>query len=97
MELCHLHNGINRSHWGSTSVGTPEFPFMSNSTHDLPNDNVQCGQPPEDGSDEETIDLQKPDQSCTPNATMTRAHWHVVGGRIAWGKSYGNATGLYNK
>jgi len=79
MGLYHLQDEINRSHRGSTSVGAPEFSSMGNATHDIPKDNIHCGEPPEDTSDEETIELQKPDQSCTPNATMTRAHWHVVG------------------
>src|SRR5882757_2002005 len=63
----------------------------------LPIDNVPGAPPPEDTSDEEPIDPQKPDLTCTPDPTKTRAHRQVVGVENAGGKAYGKATGLYNK
>jgi len=53
--------------------------------------------PPEDTPNEEPIDPQQPDLTCTPDPTKTMAHWQVVGVENAGGKAYGNATGLYNK
>jgi len=63
----------------------------------LPIDNVPGAPPPEDTPDEETIDPQKPDPSCTPDPTKTRAHRQVVGVENTGGKAYGKATGLYHK
>jgi len=63
----------------------------------LPMDNVPGAPPSEDTPDEETIDPQKPDLTCTPDPTKTRAHRQVVGVENAGGKAYGKATGLYNK
>jgi len=63
----------------------------------LPIDNVPGAPPPEDTPDEETIDPQKPDLTCTPDPTNARAHRQVVGVENAGGKAYGKATGLYNK
>jgi len=60
-------------------------------------DNVPGAPPPEDTPNEEPIDPQQPDLTCTPDPTKTRAHRQVVGLENAGGKAYGNATGLYNK
>jgi hypothetical protein len=63
----------------------------------LPIHNVPCAPPPDDTPDEEPIEPQKPDLTCTPDPTKTRAHRQVVGVEHAEGKEYGKATGLYNK
>jgi len=60
-------------------------------------DNVPGAAPLEDTPDEKTIDPQKPDLTCTPDPTKTRAHRQEVGVENAGGKAYGKATGLYNK
>jgi len=60
-------------------------------------DNILGAPPPEDTPDEEPIDPQKPDLTCTPDPTKTKAHTQVVGLENAGGKAYGKATGLYNK
>jgi hypothetical protein len=62
----------------------------------LPKDKVPGALPPEDTPDEETIDPQKPEPTCTPDPAMTRAHVQVVGVQTAARKAYGKATGLYN-
>jgi len=53
--------------------------------------------PPEDTPNEEPIDPQHPDLTCTPDPTKTKAHRQVVGLENAGGKAYGKATGLYDK
>jgi hypothetical protein len=63
----------------------------------LPIDNVPGGPPPENTADEETIDLQKPDLTCSPDLTMTRAHGQVLGVENMGRNAYGKATGLYYK
>jgi len=63
----------------------------------LPMDNVPGAPPHEDTLNEEMIDPQKPDLTCTPDPTKTRAHRQVVAVDNAGGKAYGKATGLYNK
>ena len=60
-------------------------------------DNAPGAPPPEDTADEETIDPQKPDLTCTPDSNKTRAHRLLVGVENAGGKAYGKTTGLYNK
>jgi len=60
-------------------------------------DNVPGAPPPEDTRNEEPIDPQQPDLTCTPDPTMRKAHWQVVGVENAGVKAYRNATGLYNK
>jgi len=40
---------------------------------------------------------QKPDPTCTPDSTKMKAHRQVVGVENAERKSFGKATGLYNK
>jgi len=60
-------------------------------------DNVPGAPPPDDTPDEEPIEPQKPDLTCTPDPTKTKAHRQVVGLENAGGKAYGKATGLYNK
>ena len=59
--------------------------------------NVLCAPSPEDPPNEEPIDPQQPDLTCTPDPTKTKAHRQVVGLENAGGKAYGKATGLYNK
>jgi len=63
----------------------------------LPIDNVPGAPPPEDTPNEEPIDPQKSNLSCTSDPTKTRGHRQVVGVENAGGKAYGKATGLYNK
>jgi len=63
----------------------------------LPIDNAPGAPPPEDTPDEETIDPQKPDLTCSPDPTKTRAHGQMVGVENVGGKAYGKVTGLYNK
>jgi len=53
--------------------------------------------PPEATPNKETIDLQKPDLTCTPDPTKTRTHGQVVGLENVGRKADGKATGLYNK
>jgi len=55
----------------------------------LPIDNVPGAPPPEDTPDEETKDHQKPDLTCTPDPTKTKAHGWVVGVENPGGKAYG--------
>ena len=69
---------------------------LSQLTH-LPIDNVPGASPHEDTPDEETIDPQKPDLTCTRDPTKTRVHRVEVRVENAGGKAYGKATGLYNK
>jgi hypothetical protein len=52
----------------------------------LPMDNVPGAPPPEDTPNEEPIDPQKPDRTCTPAPTNTRAHRQVGGLEHAGGK-----------
>jgi len=63
----------------------------------LPIEDVPGAPPTEDTPDQETIDTQKSDLTCTSDPTKTRAHRQVVGVENAGGKAYGKATGLYNK
>jgi hypothetical protein len=44
----------------------------------LPIDNVPGAPPPEDTPDDETIDPQKPDLTCTPDVTLMKTHRQVV-------------------
>src|SRR5882757_6166875 len=67
------------------------------SINDLLIDNVPGAPPPEDTPNEEPIDPQQPDLTCTPDPTKTKTHRQVVGVENAGGKAYGKATGLYNK
>jgi len=60
-------------------------------------DNVPGTPPPDDNPNEEPIDPQQPDLTCTPDPTKTKAHWQVVGLENVGGTAYGKATGLYNK
>jgi len=60
-------------------------------------DNVPGAPPPHDSPNEEPIDPQKPDLTCTPDPTKTKAHRQVVGLENAGGTAYGKATGLNNK
>jgi len=67
------------------------------SINDLLIDNVPGAPPPEDTSNEESIDSQQPHLTCTPDPTKTKAHRQVVGVENAGGKEYGKSTGMYNK
>jgi len=67
------------------------------SINDLLLDNVPGAPPPEDTPNEEPIDPQQPDLTCTPDPNKTKAHRQVVGVENVGGKAYGKATGLYNK
>jgi len=60
-------------------------------------DNVPGAPPPEDIPNEDRIDSEQPDLTCTPDPTKRKAHRQVVGLENAGGKAYGKATGLYNK
>jgi len=66
------------------------------SINDLLIDN-EPGAPPEDTPNQEPIDPQQLDLTCTPDPTKTKAHWQVVGVENAGGKAYGRAIGLSNK
>jgi len=92
-----LQNGIDASHHGSISVGASNCPSMSWSTNDLPIDILPSVPQPEDYPDEETIDPQMPDQTCTPDGTKMRAPRQVVGVDTVGGKANGKPTVLYNK
>jgi len=67
------------------------------SINDLLTDNVPGALPPNDTPNEEPIDPQQPDLTCTPDSVMPKVHGQVVGVDNAGGKAYGKATGLYNK
>jgi hypothetical protein len=59
-------------------------------------DNVPGAPPPVDSPNEEPLDRQQPDLTCTPDPTKPKAHRQGVGVENAGGKAYGKATGLYN-
>jgi len=67
------------------------------SINDLLRDKVPGTPPPQDTLNEEPIDPQQPDLTCTPDPTKTKAHRQVVGVDNVGGKAYGKATGSYNK
>jgi len=58
---------------------------------------VHGAPPPDDTPDEESVDPQKPDLTCTPDRTKTKAHRQVVAVENTGGRAYAKATGLYNK
>jgi hypothetical protein len=60
-------------------------------------DNIPGAPPRENTPDEETIDPQKPHQTCAPDSTKMRAYRLVVGRDNAGGKANGKTTALYNK
>ena len=60
-------------------------------------DNVPGAPPGEDTPNEEPIDHEQADLTCTPDPTKTMAHRQVVGVEYVGGKAYGRATRLYNK
>ena len=64
------------------------------SINDLLIDNEPGAPPPEDTPNQEPIDPQQLDLTCTPDPTKTKAHWQVVGVENAGGKAYGRAIGL---
>jgi len=49
--------------------------------------NVPGAPPPEDTPDEEPIDLQQSDLTCTADPTKTKAHGQVVGVENVGGKA----------
>jgi len=63
----------------------------------LPIGNEPGAPPPDNALDEETINPQKPDLTCTPDSTAMRTCKQVVSVEHTGGKAYGNATGFYNK
>jgi len=97
MGLYHLQGGIHRSHHGWCLVRAPEWPSMSESTDNLPIVIVPGAPPPEDTPDEETIDSQTPDHTCTPDRRKTKSYRQAVVVGNAGGKAYGKAAGVYNK
>jgi len=64
---------------------------------DLLIDNAPGALPPDDTPNEQPIDPQQADLTCTPDPTHTRAHGQVVGVDTAGGKGYGTATRLFNE
>jgi len=60
-------------------------------------DTVPGATPPQDTTNEDPIDPQQSDFTCTPVSTKTKVHRSVVGVENMRGKTYGKATGLYNK
>jgi len=50
-------------------------------------DNVPGAPPPDDTPNEEPIDPQQPDLTCTPDPTKTKAYRQVVGLENAGGKA----------
>ena len=62
--------------------------------NDLLLDNLQGSPPPEDTPNEELIDPQQPDLTCTSDPTKTKAHRQVVGVENVGGKEYRKATAL---
>jgi len=64
---------------------------------DLFLDNVPGAPPPEVTTNEEPIEPEQLDLTCTPDPTKTEAHRQVVGVENAGGRAYGKVTGLYNK
>jgi len=66
------------------------------SINDLLTDNVPGAPPLEDTPNEEPMNPQQPDLTCTPDPTKTKAHRQVVRVENAVGNANGKATGLYN-
>jgi hypothetical protein len=60
-------------------------------------DNVPGAPPPEDSLNEEPVNPQQPDLTCTLDPTQTKAHMPVVGVENVRAKAYGNASGFYNQ
>jgi len=65
--------------------------------NDLLIDNVLGALRPENAPNQETIDPQQPDLTCTPDPTKTKAHRQVVEVENVGAKAYSKATRLYNK
>jgi hypothetical protein len=59
--------------------------------------NVTGASPPEDTRNNEPIDPQQPDLTCTPDPTKTKPYKQAVGAQNGGRKEYGKATALYNK
>jgi len=57
------------------------------SINDLLMDNIPGAPPPEDTPNEESLDPQQPDLTCTPDPTKTKPHRQVVGVENAGGVS----------
>jgi len=86
---------ITMSHHGLTQIGAPIWPSTCCEVITNP-DNVPSAPPPRDTPDDDPIDPQQPDHTCTPDPTKTKAHRKVVGVENAEGEAYGKATGFYN-
>jgi len=67
------------------------------SISDLLLDNVPGAPPPQDTTNEEPIDSQQSDLTCTSDPTKAKAQTQVVGVENAGAKAYGKPIGLYNK
>jgi len=77
--LYHLENRIDLSRHGSTSVNATEWPLINLTTNKLPIENIPSTPPPEDTFNEEAIDDQKSNLTCTPDPTTIISHRLVVG------------------
>jgi len=67
------------------------------SINDLLIDNVPNAPPPDDTPNEEFIDPQQPDFTCTLDPTKSKIHRQVVVVQNVRGKAYAKATELYDK
>lgn len=91
----HQEAGIDPRHHSSTSVGAPNEPFKSLSTHDISIDHVDGVPPPEDASNNQTIYPLMRNLASTPDSAKTKAQRKEVGVDDAGGKGISKATGLY--
>jgi len=95
--------------WDSTHAGSPHpepswfcysrwiwLAIGKLSINDLLTDNVQGVLSPEDTPNQEPIDPQQPDVTCTLDPTKRKAHRQVVGVETARMTAHGAAIGLYN-
>jgi hypothetical protein len=67
------------------------------SINDLLIDNIPGAPPPEVILNEDSIDAEQPDVTCTPDPTKTKTKLKVFGTENAAGKAYGTAPGLSTK
>lgn len=88
---------ISFCHHGLTLVGAPELPLRSYSTHVECINTVPSATPPEDTSNNITIDLRLLDETCSSDPTKMKDHSQVIGMEDAGSKVYGKVTGLHNK
>ena len=80
-----------------TSLIACESPSMRYSTNNLPVCDMPHAQHPKDTSNQETTDLLKPNQMCTPSSTLAMGYREVVVEDSNGGAVYHKATELYNK